>query len=44
MIHEYIEDLNLLVDALQTAHENLDFLIGVAQAISTDLDSRGIVS
>jgi hypothetical protein len=44
MIHEYIEDLNLLVDALQTAHENLDFLIGVAQAINTDLDSRGIVS
>lgn len=44
MIHEYIEDLNLLVDALQTAHENLDFLIGVAQAINNDLDSRGIVS
>lgn len=42
MIHEYIEDLNILVDALQTAHDNLDFLISVAEAINTDLDNRGL--
>lgn len=42
MIHEYIEDLNLLVDALQTAYDNLSFLIGIADAINTDLKSRGI--
>lgn len=42
MVHEYIEDLNLLVDALQTAYDNLVFLTGVAEAINTDLSSRGI--
>lgn len=42
MIHEYIEDLTILVDALQTAHKNIHFLIGVADAINTDLDSRGV--
>lgn len=42
MIHEYIEDLNLLVDALQTAYDSLDFLIGVAEAINTDLNGRGL--
>ncbi|RBP83251.1 hypothetical protein EBI01_19090 [Marinomonas rhizomae] len=42
MIHEYIEDVNLLVDALQTAYDSLDFLIGVAEAINTDLKGRGL--
>jgi hypothetical protein len=42
MIHEYIEDVNLLVDALQTAYDSLDFLISVAEAINIDLKGRGL--
>ena len=42
MIHEYIEDLDILVDALQLAHKNIGFIVGVADAINKDLDSRGM--
>jgi len=42
MIHEYIEDLDILVDALQAAYKNIEFIVGVANAINMDLDSRGI--
>jgi len=42
MIHDYIEDLTILVDALQTAYKNLGFIVGVANAINADLESRGI--
>jgi hypothetical protein len=42
MIHEYIEDLELLVDALQTAYKHLDFIVGVANAINADIERRGL--
>ncbi|MDC9725211.1 MAG: hypothetical protein PSN44_04750 [Gammaproteobacteria bacterium] len=42
MIHEYIEDLDILVDALQAAYKNLGFIVGVANAINLDLEGRGI--
>lgn len=42
MIHEYIEDLDILVDALQAAYKNLGFIVGVASAINLDLENRGI--
>jgi len=42
MIHEYIEDLDILVDALQAAYKNLGFIVGVAKAINMDLENRGI--
>jgi len=41
MIHEYIEDLDVLVDALQAAYKHLNFIIGVANAINTDIKRRG---
>lgn len=40
MIHEYIEDLTLLVDALQAAYKHLEFIVGVAELIIKDLDKR----
>ncbi|WP_230990819.1 hypothetical protein [Bathymodiolus platifrons methanotrophic gill symbiont] len=40
MIHEYIEDLTLLVDALQIAYKNLEFIVDVAESIIKDLDKR----
>jgi len=40
MIHEYIEDLVVLSDALQTAYQQLDVIIGAAQAISQDIEIR----
>lgn len=36
MIHEYIEDLDMLVDALQAAYKNLGFIVGVANVINMD--------
>jgi len=42
MIHEYIEDLTILVDALETAYKNLGFIVGLANAINADLESRDI--
>jgi len=42
MIHEYIEDLDILVDALQTAYKHLDFIVGVANAINADIERRGL--
>ncbi|MEY8210840.1 MAG: hypothetical protein RPT00_01140 [Gammaproteobacteria bacterium] len=42
MIHEYIEDLDILVDALQAAYKNIEFIVGVANAINMDLDNRGV--
>jgi len=42
MIHEYIEDLDILVDALQAAYKNIEFIVGVANAINMDLENRGI--
>jgi uncharacterized protein with HEPN domain len=40
MIHEYIEDLTLLVDALQTANQHLGFIVDVAESIIEDIDKR----
>ena len=42
MIHEYTEDLDILVDALQAAYKNIEFIVGVANAINIDLENRGI--
>jgi len=41
MIHEYIEDLTILVDALQASYQHHDFIISVAEAIIADIDNRG---
>jgi len=43
MIHEYIEDLTLLVDALQTCYSHLDFIILVGESIIQDLENRQII-
>ena len=42
MIHEYIEDLTLLADALQTANKHLEFIVDVADSIIEDFDKRTI--
>jgi len=42
MIHEYIEDLDILVDALQAAYKNIEFIVGVANAINIDIENRGV--
>ncbi|OQK15837.1 hypothetical protein AU255_16740 [Methyloprofundus sedimenti] len=43
MIHEYIEDLAILADALQTAYQHLGFIVDVAESIITDLVSRSMI-
>ena len=40
MIHEYIEDLTLLVDALQTANKHIGFIVDVGESIIKNLDKR----
>ena len=40
MIHEYIEDLAILADALQTAYQHLGFIEGIAELIISDLANR----
>lgn len=40
MIHEYIEDLTLLTDALQTANKHLEFIVDVADSIIKDVEKR----
>ena len=40
MVHEYIEDLTILADALQAAYKNLGFIIDFAEAIIQDLEKR----
>ncbi len=40
MIHEYIEDLAILVDALNFSYTHLNFIINVAESILSDLDRR----
>lgn len=41
MIHEYIEDLTILVNALNKGHEYVAMLVNDAQQILNDLESRG---
>jgi len=43
MIHEYIEDLAILADALQTAYQHLGFIVDVAESIITDLRNRAMI-
>lgn len=43
MIHEYIEDLILLVDAIQTCYKHLDFIIMTGESIINDLEKRQIL-
>jgi len=43
MIHEYIEDLAILADALQTAYQHLGFIVNVAESIITDLRNRAMI-
>jgi uncharacterized protein with HEPN domain len=40
MIHEYIEDITLLVDALQFAYQHYAFIVKVAQSILDDIENR----
>ena len=44
MIHEYIEDMNILIDALQTCYQQLDFMIKVGESIIQDLENRHIIN
>jgi hypothetical protein len=41
MIHEYIEDLDILVNALNKGHDAVKMLVSDAQCILQDLESRG---
>ena len=43
MIHEYIEDLTILVDALKFSYTHLYFIIAVAEAILGNLENREII-
>jgi len=43
MVHEYIEDLTILTNAVQTSHQQLDFIINVAEAIIHDLENRKVI-
>jgi len=38
MVHEYIEDLTILTNAIQASHQQLDFIINVAKSIIHDLE------
>ncbi|RLA22762.1 MAG: hypothetical protein DRQ62_07420 [Gammaproteobacteria bacterium] len=40
MIHEYIEDLTILADALQSAYIHLGFIVDVGESIIQDLENR----
>jgi hypothetical protein len=41
MIHEYVEDPQVLADALQAAHQAVATLIGAGQAMTAEIDRRG---
>lgn len=41
MVHEYIEDLTVLADALQAGHESVPMLVGAAGAMHAQLQKRG---
>lgn len=43
MVHEYIEDLTILTNAVQTSYQQLDFIINVAEAIISDLENRKVI-
>lgn len=40
MVHEYIEDPNILASALQAGHENVPMLVSAANAITDEARSR----
>lgn len=40
MVHEYIEDPSVLASALQTGHEFVPVLVGVADALNSAMDRR----
>lgn len=41
MVHEYIEDLVVLADALQTGHESVPMLVGAGMAMRAEIEKRG---
>lgn len=41
MVHEYIEDLTLLVSALQSGHESVPILTHAANNLLADIERRG---
>jgi hypothetical protein len=41
MIHEYVDDLNLLADALETAREAVPSLTQAAEAMIAEIERRG---
>lgn len=41
MIHEYIEDLDILVNALNKGHEHVEMLVNDAGRILDDIEARG---
>jgi len=43
MVHEYIEDLAILANALQTAHERIYLLDDTAIALLSDMQRRGFI-
>lgn len=43
MIHEYIEDMTILADALQAGHDFVPVLLRAAQSMTAQMESRGWV-
>lgn len=41
MVHEYMEDMTLLADALQSGHESINMLRHAANTMTRELESRG---
>ncbi len=43
MVHEYVEDLSLLIHALQTAHLFVETMVGTANKLLADIEQRGLL-
>ena len=41
MVHEYIEDMEILAQALQTANQKIDLFVDVTDRLFTDIAKRG---
>ena len=41
MIHEYVEDLAILTNALQSAHQLVPILIAASEKILSEISNRG---
>jgi len=41
MIHEYVEDLSVLADALEMAHDSVAILVAASEAMVAEIERRG---